>query len=102
MHRPELLHLSDLEILSIYNAEIRGLYNYYALSYNTNVFNKFMYVMKYSMYKTFANKYKSSISKILKKYKRNGVFTVQYETKAGIQSREHYNEVLTSTKTTNT
>jgi len=99
MHRPELLYLSDIEILSIYNAEIRGLYNYYALSYNTNVFNKFMYVMKYSMYKTFANKYKSSISKILKKYKRNGVFTVQYETKAGIQSRVLYNEVFSRKKT---
>ncbi|MDM8101732.1 MULTISPECIES: reverse transcriptase domain-containing protein [Oceanobacillus] len=99
MHRPELLHLSDLEILSIYNAEIRGLYNYYALSYNTNVFNKFLYVMKYSMFKTFANKYKSSISKISKKYKRNGVFTVQYETKAGTQSRVLYNEVFSRKKT---
>lgn len=99
MHRPELLHLSDLEILSIYNAEIRGLYNYYALSYNTNVFNKFMYVMKYSMYKTFASKYKSSISKILKKYKKNGVFTVQYETKSGTRSRVLYKEVFSRKKT---
>jgi len=50
------------------------------------------------MYKTFANKYKSSISKILKKYKRNGVFTVQYETKAGTQSRVLYNEVFSRKK----
>src|SRR5690625_7026362 len=42
-HRPYLLHLSDIEILNIYNAEIRGLYNYYKLAKNVSVLNKFMY-----------------------------------------------------------
>lgn len=96
--RVGLEFLSDLEILSIYNAEIRGLYNYYALSYNTNVFNKFMYVMKFSMYKTFALKYRSTLRKILCKYDKNGKFTVEYVTKAGKQYRTLYNEVFTRKK----
>lgn len=96
--RTGLSFLSDLEILSIYNAEIRGLYNYYALSYNTNVFNKFMYVMKFSMYKTFALKYRTTLCKILYKYKKNGRFTVEYETKAGKQYRTLYQEVFTRKK----
>ena len=32
--------------------------------------------MSYSMYKVFANKYKSSVKKILLKYKKNKVFQV--------------------------
>ncbi len=96
--RTGLAFLSDIEILSIYNAEIRGLYNYYALSYNTNVFNKFMYVMKFSMYKTLALKYRTTLCKLLYKYKKNGIFTVEYETKAGKQYRTLYNEVFTRKK----
>lgn len=30
--RPMLMNLSDLEIIGIYNAEIRGLYNYYQMA----------------------------------------------------------------------
>lgn len=43
-----LLHLDDLEILNQYNAEIRGLYNYYRLANNVSVLNNFYYVMRYS------------------------------------------------------
>ena len=48
------LHLDDLEILNQYNAEIRGLYNYYRLANNVSVLNNFYYVTGYSMLKTFA------------------------------------------------
>ncbi|PGA91142.1 reverse transcriptase domain-containing protein [Bacillus toyonensis] len=63
----------DLEIVSQYNSEIRGLYNYY----------RFAYFMFYSMIKTFAMKYKKRTKHIRKKYVRNGRFTVEYETKRG-------------------
>ncbi|MGE2643846.1 group II intron reverse transcriptase/maturase, partial [Escherichia coli] len=62
-HRKSLIKLDDLEILNIYNAQIRGMYNYYKLANNVSVLNKFYYHVKYSMYKTFANKYKSTINK---------------------------------------
>ena len=37
VRRTRLLHLDDLEILNQYNAEIRGLYNYYRLANNVSV-----------------------------------------------------------------
>ncbi|MGH0945234.1 reverse transcriptase domain-containing protein [Bacillus mycoides] len=92
VHRPYLLQLSDIEIISIYNAEIRGLYNYYKLANNVSVLYKFMYFMKYSLYKTFAAKYKKTMRKIIKKYSRNKIFMVSYETKEGTKYRALYNE----------
>ena len=62
-HRTYLKDNDDLEILSIYNAEIRGLYEYYKLANNVSVLNKYKYIMEYSMYKTFANKYNTSVKK---------------------------------------
>src|SRR5699024_6872703 len=35
--RKQLLHLDDLEILRQYNAEIRGLYNYYKIANNATI-----------------------------------------------------------------
>ncbi|MEH7463812.1 reverse transcriptase domain-containing protein [Bacillus thuringiensis] len=83
VHRPYLVHNDDLEILRTYNAEIEGLYNYYRLASNVHVLQSFRQTMKYSMIKTYANKYKSTVSKIINKFKINGKFGVRYETKAG-------------------
>lgn len=82
-HRAHLLQNDDLEILSIYNAEIRGLYNYYKLANNVYKLDGFKHIMEYSMYKTFANKYKSSVKKIINKFRINGHFGVRYETAKG-------------------
>jgi hypothetical protein len=90
--RPGLLRLDDLEILNQYNAEIRGLYNYYRLANNVTVLNSFLYVMKFSMYKTFAGKYRTSIRKIIEKYCRGGDFNVSYLTKQGLKTTHLYNE----------
>ncbi|MEK7015742.1 reverse transcriptase domain-containing protein [Bacillus sp. FSL R9-9410] len=76
----------DLEIVSQYNSEIRGLYNYYRLAENvSNHMHRFAYFMFYSMLKTFATKYKKRTKHIRKKYMKNGRFTVEYETKRGIK-----------------
>lgn len=91
-HRKSLIKLDDLEILNIYNAQIRGMYNYYKLANNVSVLNKFYYHMKYSMYKTFANKYKSTINKITNKYCEQGIFTVTYETKKGEKKSTLYSQ----------
>ncbi|MFQ6584965.1 reverse transcriptase domain-containing protein [Priestia megaterium] len=82
-HRAHLLQNDDLEILSTYNAEIRGLYNYYRLANNVYKLDSFKFIMEYSMYKTFANKYKSSVRKIIRKYSINGHFGVRYNTSKG-------------------
>ncbi len=82
-HRSYLLPNDDLEILSIYNAEIKGLYNYYRLVNDVYKLNYFKHIMEYSMYKTFAGKYNSSVKKIISKYSINGIFGVRYETTKG-------------------
>lgn len=92
VHRKHLLHLDDLEILTQYNAEIRGLYNYYRIANNATVLNAFGYVMKYSMYKTFAAKYRSSVGTIIRKYRIGKDFGVCYETSAGKKTMLFYNE----------
>ena len=39
--------------------------------------------MKYSMYKTFARKYKTNVHEIKRRYCKNDLFTLAYETKGG-------------------
>lgn len=68
----------DLEILSKYNAEITGFYNYYSICLNAGTVNNLKYIMEYSMYKTFAAKYRTKVPDICRKYMKNGVFTVSY------------------------
>jgi group II intron reverse transcriptase/maturase len=90
-HRTNLIRNDDIEILMQYNAEIRGLYNYYRLANNVSILNTFGYIMKMSMFKTFAAKYQSSISKIRKKYGRKS-FGVKYMTKAGTKTAYFYDK----------
>jgi hypothetical protein len=82
--RPNLVCNDDLEILDKYNKEIRGLYNYFSLANNCSTLSNFGYIMQYSMYKTFAHKYRTKVSQILKKYHRNGHFSVKYQLKSGM------------------
>ncbi|WPQ62035.1 reverse transcriptase domain-containing protein [Chitinophaga sancti] len=82
-YRPNLLYKDDLELLQQYNAEIRGFYNYYSLALNASSVHSFKYIMEYSMYKTFAAKYQTSVYKICSKYIKNDVFTVNYINKKG-------------------
>jgi len=81
--RPYLLQCDDLELLNRYNAEIRGLYNYYSIALNVSALQSFKYIMEYSMYKTYAAKYKTKVRKICRKYMVNKYFTVTYKKKGG-------------------
>lgn len=92
MHRNELLNSTDIEIVSQYNSEIRGLYNFYRIAENVGVLSKFYYMMRYSMLKTYAGKYRTNVSKIKKKYMRGGVFRVPYDTKSGPKVCEFYHD----------
>lgn len=88
--RSGLIFNDDLEILDRYNREIRGFYNYFSIANNCSELHNFRFIMEYSMYKTFAGKYKSSTRKINAKYRRNGKFTVRFTTKSGAVKERYF------------
>lgn len=69
IHRQELTHDSDFTIISQYQTEYRGLVQYYQLAQNMAWFAKLHWVMQGSLLRTLANKYKSKITKMAKKYR---------------------------------
>lgn len=91
-HRGNMVHMTDVEIVSTVNAEIRGMYNYYSMANNATVIKNFAFILEYSMYKTFGLKYRKSVYKIQRKYRRNGIFSVPYNTKAGLKYCEFYHD----------
>lgn len=92
LHRGKLVNKSDIEILTTYNAEVRGLYNYYSISNDSYKIGRFGNVMKYSMYKTFACKYKTNVHEIKRRYCVNDLFTVSYETRTGTKTTTFYRD----------
>lgn len=83
----------DLEILDQYNSEIRGFYNYYRIANNASHANSFAYIMQYSMYKTYATKYRTSMGKVIKRFHIGKDFGVQFKDKKGkTKTRLFYNE----------
>lgn len=81
--RGYLVNNDDLKILDTFNSEIRGFANYYSIANNSSQLNSFKYIMQYSMYKTFARKYSTSMRKIIARYRYNKDFAVFYENKKG-------------------
>lgn len=96
IHRGALMNRPEIDIISKFNSEIRGIYNYYRLAGNVSVLNSFCYIMKGSMLKTFAAKYNSSMTKIRKERTINGVFGVTYYNKSGKQICEFYHDGFTT------
>lgn len=69
VHRRELTNSSDFDIISLYESELQGLINYYALAQNTSKeMWKLRSCYKESLIKTLANKHKQDAAKIAKKY----------------------------------
>lgn len=83
--RKYLYGCTDLEILFAFNAELRGICNYYALASNYTRLCYFAYFMEYSCLKTLAGKHKTTGRKIIAKYSRNGSWSIPYKTKSGIK-----------------
>jgi hypothetical protein len=68
--RGELTPLSDAEILLVYNGELRGLANYYALACNVKQrMNQLTYIWQTSFFKTLAHKHRQSVHQITKRLK---------------------------------
>jgi group II intron reverse transcriptase/maturase len=96
---------SLLDILTQYNAEIRGLYNYYCLATDVSTkINKFRYYHYTSLQKTIARKEKCSVAQVTEKYGVNvklkqGTGTrkllgVTYQTKTGMKTLTYFNEPI--------
>lgn len=84
--RRKLIRLSDLEILSVYNSELRGICNYYGLASNYTRLSYFAYLMEYSCLKTLASKHQTTTSKIRKRFKDGrGGWCIVYTTRKGEQ-----------------
>ena len=84
IHRKSLLRCTELEIVSTYNAELRGICNYYSMASNFCRLNYFGYLMEYSCLKTLAAKHKCSSGQIKNEYKDGqGNWGIPYETKTG-------------------
>ena len=99
IHRGKLINRTDIEILRKYNSEVRGMANYYSLACNPVALMHFSSLMKYSMLKTFAAKYRTKVSKIKARYIKDGEFTVPYATKAGPKESVYYNKKFERQKT---
>lgn len=82
------------DILAQYNAEIRGLYNYYSLAINVSKeCASFAFIMKMSMLKTLGWKLNTSARKVRQKYQKDKDFVIQYNDAKGKQKyRVFYNE----------
>lgn len=69
IHRKELTVDSDYDIIAKYQVELRGVAQYYQMAYNVHSIFKLKRAMELSLAKTLANKYKTTVNKIFKKYK---------------------------------
>lgn len=92
--RAKLTICDNLEIVEIYNAELRGFYNYYQLAYDVYRIGNIYNLMYFSCLKTIAHKYKTSTQKILankvkgQTFMKNNKFGVFYNTEEGLKFRE--------------
>lgn len=101
----ERQNLSVIQIINEYNAEIRGLYNYYCLATDVSTkLGKFTYYHLDSMIHTIANKEKISYRQVWKKYgvdvpRKQGTGTrktigIRYKTKNGVKLLTYHNDSI--------
>lgn len=105
VHHNARINVPLLDLLTQYNAEIRGLYNYYCLATDVcTKIGKYRFYHYNSLLKTVARKEKCSIAHVLSKYgvdvklkQKTGtrkVFGVTYQTKEGAKTLTYYNESI--------
>jgi hypothetical protein len=80
-HRAGLLRSSDYEIVSIYNAELRGFANYYRLdNWVKSRLKQLSWVAQGSLWKTLAGKHKTRTSRIRERMRRSdGRYVVKHK-----------------------
>ena len=84
--RTALLQLSDAEIISTYNAELRGFANFYRLAYAVkSKLGKLYYIAQSSLLKTLAAKHNSSMKKEAAKLQVGQDLILRYPSPKGIK-----------------
>ena len=68
IHLPQRTIDEAYSVVAQYQAEYRGVVQYYRLAYNLHTLSHLKYVMEVSLVKTLANKYKTTCSKIYRRY----------------------------------
>jgi len=83
LHRSLLLNRSEAEIILAYNAELRGLANYYVLAYNVKGrISKLYRLWQLSLFKTLAAKRKTSVKQVAESLKlEDGSYGIHYQVK---------------------
>ncbi|MEU7691107.1 reverse transcriptase/maturase family protein [Microbispora hainanensis] len=66
--RPRLINEDDHTIVNTYGAEWRGIVQYYLLAGNVHRLHRLGWVMETSLLKTLANKHRSSVAKMARRY----------------------------------
>jgi group II intron reverse transcriptase/maturase len=80
-HKQDLVNLSDAEIILAYNAELRGLANYYALALNgKRDMGKLAYLCRGSLLKTLARKHKTTVTKTARRLKTDDGYKLIVQT----------------------
>jgi len=69
IHRTERINDSDFTIVNQYQSELRGYYQYYQMATNVCSLYKVKWILEISLFKTLAQKHKTSVNKLVKKYK---------------------------------
>jgi len=78
-HKPTWLERSDVEILLAYNAELRGLANYYGLADDAKSrLDKLAALWQGSLLKTLANKHKTQVNAIVKQLRHGRDLVYRY------------------------
>lgn len=68
IQRPERLNDTDFSIIAQYQAEYRGVVQYYLRAFNVHRLWQLHRVMKLSLAKTLADKHRISVCKVMRKY----------------------------------
>jgi group II intron reverse transcriptase/maturase len=68
IHRSELLNRPDYDIVQTYDAELRGIVNYYTMAVNVTKLYSVKNRMMESLAKTLASKHKSSVKRVYRKH----------------------------------
>jgi hypothetical protein len=68
VHRPEWLQDSVLSTMERYQAEFRGVANYYRMAYNLHRLNRLKWVMETSLTKTLAAKLRLSVRRVYRRF----------------------------------
>ena len=80
-----------MEIIRAYNAELRGLANYYCLAYDVkHRLSALHYLWQMSLFKTLACKHKTSVNAMVKKLRRGNTWGLPYRVKGKVRLQEIY------------